>query len=658
MKFSQKQKRGLQLLCNHIIGSQVRKDDPNQYWKRKASDLKVVEHFEELLPILPKNQQKELSRFASLLNSRLLGLTWNGLLLPIQQLNKKQIATMLDRWSRSSLNSIRKAHSAIIKLTCYYYYVSLNGSNANPNWKSMQYKGDLGYKPVSHSAIKPIQVTENIDLEVDYLIIGSGSGGGVVANELIQRNKAVLLVEKGPFKMPMHMNHFEEDMHNTLYEQRALLNSNNGGVTILAGSCFGGGSTINWAGSLRTPDYVLEEWAKKFNNPHFLESSFQEGFDFIERKTSVQKSIDRHNPQNEILWQAGVASNLKPSIIPRNVKINDQLNEHWQWHGQGYSSLGNSFRIKQSTAVSFLEGAAQDGLQILCDTEIEKLNIEQGKVTGASGIHKNGSRVHIKANTVVVAAGSLHTPAILMRSGIRHTQLGKNLHLHPAVVTSAMYDQKIEAWYGPMMSTLINDFHNLDHEHHGFKIETAPFHPGFASVILPWKNAIQFKTDMAELAKVAHFVTLVRDKHSGQIKLNKAGKPIVHYVPHSHDLNHSKRGIAESFKLHAKGGAKKIFHPHQHAKIYHSEKESLNAYFEETKKLKWKPNQYRIGSAHQMGTCRMSGDRKLGVVKPSGELWDIKNLFIADASLFPSASGANPMLSIQALALHVSKNIP
>jgi hypothetical protein len=290
MKLSDKSKKALTILCNHIVSSQVRKNDSDKYWKRKASDLKVVDQIESLITILPRSQQKELHRFSKLLSSRLLGLTWNGLLLPIQDLNKKQLNTMLNRWIRSPFNNIRKAHSSIIKLCTYYYFIVKEENNQNPNWKTLGYKGDLGYRPVSHSAIKPLDITSKHVIETHYLIIGSGSGGGVIASELSSRNKEVLIVDKGPFKMPMHMNHNEEDMHGTLYEQKGMLSTKNGGMTILAGSCFGGGSAVNWAGSFRTPDYILEEWAKDYNNPHFIDSAYQAGFEFVEKKISVKKN--------------------------------------------------------------------------------------------------------------------------------------------------------------------------------------------------------------------------------------------------------------------------------------------------------------------------------------------------------------------------------
>jgi choline dehydrogenase-like flavoprotein len=304
-----------------------------------------------------------------------------------------------------------------------------------------------------------------------------------------------------------------------------------------------------------------------------------------------------------------------------------------------------------------LEGASQRGLQVLCDTEIIKLKIESGKVVGAIGKHKDGHEITIHAKHIVLAAGAIHSPAILMRSKLRHAQLGKNLFLHPTVVSSAIYDQKINTWFGPMMSTVIDDYAHMNN-HYGFKVETAPFHPGFASVVVPYKNSIQFKTDMLSVSRMAHFVALVRDKNGGKIKVNKKGRPIINYKIHKTDLKTIKQGTKAIMKLHHKVGALKIFHPNQLAQPFVPEDQNISQYFKSNEKLSWKPNQFTVGSAHQMGTCRMSGDRAKGITKPDGESWLANNLYIADASLFPTASGVNPMLSIQALAYHVAKNIP
>ncbi|MEL6989322.1 MAG: GMC family oxidoreductase N-terminal domain-containing protein, partial [Bacteroidota bacterium] len=393
-----------------------------------------------------------MKKLANLLASSLLGFTWGGPLKPIISLNKTQITQLLNKWKGSKIHSFRKSYNSVIKLCSYFYYTKINEQKRNPNWSAIQYKGDLGYKPVSHSAIQPLDITNDITLSTDYLIIGTGCGGGVVASILSKNNKELLIVEKGPFKMPMHLNHLEGDMHNTLYEQRALLNSNDGSTSVLAGSCFGGGSTVNWAGAFQTPDYILHEWSRQYANPHFESKEYTKGFDYVKQWTGIHSNLTKHNPQNQLLWDIAQKQNLNPEIIPRNTKLNDQLNDHWQWVGQGYSSLGNSFRIKQSTAVTFLEYAAQRGSKILCDTEIQSIKIKNGKATEAIGLHKSGHYVCIKAKHIVVAAGSIHSPAILKRSGIRHTALGKNLYLHPTAVISGVFEQKIDSWFGPMMT--------------------------------------------------------------------------------------------------------------------------------------------------------------------------------------------------------------
>ncbi|MEL6989072.1 MAG: GMC family oxidoreductase, partial [Bacteroidota bacterium] len=211
-------------------------------------------------------------------------------------------------------------------------------------------------------------------------------------------------------------------------------------------------------------------------------------------------------------------------------------------------------------------------------------------------------------------------------------------------------------WFGHMITTIVNDFSNLDGEHYGFKIETAPLHPGFKSVVLPYQNAIQFKTDMQKAAHMAHWIGLVRDKYGGQIKLDRKKKAVVHYILHPYDLKHFKRATKEIICLLKESGALKIFHPHNQMNIY-DQSEDFDAFVEAHDQLQWRPCTFNIGSAHQMGTCRMSGHKTKGVVKPNGQVWGVPNLYVADASLFPSASGVNPMLSVQALAYHVGMNM-
>ena len=155
------------------------------------------------------------------------------------------------------------------------------------------------------------------------------------------------------------------------------------------------------------------------------------------------------------------------------------------------------------------------------------------------------------------------------------------------------------------------------------------------------------------------FIVLVRDKYAGRIAVDIHGKPSIVYNLHSFDKAHLLKGMIEAARLHLTAGADEVYFPHNSMQTYIKEQEinKLDDYEKRMVDWGWRPNQFMLFTAHQMGTCRMGTDAKKHPIKPNGEMREVKNLYVADASNFPSASGANPMLSIMAIAHHIANEL-
>ena len=150
---------------------------------------------------------------------------------------------------------------------------------------------------------------------------------------------------------------------------------------------------------------------------------------------------------------------------------------------------------------------------------------------------------------------------------------------------------------------------------------------------------------------------LVRDRYGGRVTVGKrSGQPVIHYDLHDYDRRHLVRAMQESVRLHHAAGAERIDMLHNQPLHFYPQKDDLQAFLPQIAAKDWGLNRFGLFSAHQMGTCRMGGTTDYPV-QPNGEVRSVRHLFVADASLFPSASGTNPMLSIQALAYHVAQEI-
>lgn len=605
----------------------------------------------------------QFEQLLDLLASPLLGLTWWGPFRPAHRLSRAQCDTMLHRWAASPLPQIRNAFNTLRKLTGLLHYGDVQRGQS-----SDAYRKEIGYEPVTQyiqpdSAPLPLlQIQPGSTLDCDVLVIGSGSGGGVIAAQLTASGMDVLVVEKGPYAQAHEFTQQEFPMLHRHFEAGGLLSAQNGSITVLAGSTLGGGSTINWAAALRTPDYVLHEWAMEHGNPHFLEKSYGEGFDIIEKRNAISTGF-QHNPQNQALFDAAVSLGQRVEPIPMNLRFPSQLPADVAWKATGFSCYGDAYGIKQGGVQTFLRDAVQHGARVLANTSVERILIKNGTAVGAEITTTldtpSGQKMPstIRAKKVVVAAGALHTPVLLLKSGLSHPQIGRNLYLHPVAPVGAFHRREMLPWYGPMMSVIVQTFAQLD-GNWGFRIECPPIHPGLAAFALGWEGGEAFQRDMARARNLAVHVCLVRDRFGGQVTVGKqSGQPVIHYHLHAYDRRHLVRAIQESARLHVASDAEEVLLIHNQPLRFNPRKEDVEDFVKKIAAKNWGLNRFGLFSAHQMGTCRMGGDAARYPVQPDGQTREVRNLFVADTSLFPSASGANPMLSVQALAYYVAQGM-
>ncbi len=324
----------------------------------------------------------------------------------------------------------------------------------------------------------------------------------------------------------------------------------------------------------------------------------------------------------------------------------------------GWCCLGCPVGAKQSTPRTCLADAAAHGARLWVGAEAQRVLIENGRAVGVevATAGPEGPRTHtVRARAVVVAAGSLHTPALLLRSGLTNPNLGRHLFLHPTVPVFGDYAELIEPWRGPMLTRYVPHLNNLDGRHYGVVIEHAPAHPGLIGLGLPWRSGAQHKADVARAIHRAIFIVITRDREGGRVTVDARGRPVLHYALARPDGQHLMRGIHEAFRLHQAAGAQLISGTHSGLQPF--EGGDLEAYLQQVTRQGLAPNAYNLFSAHQMGSCRMGGRRPHSVLTPHGEAWDVRNLFVADASAFPTASGVNPMITVMALAHYISQAV-
>jgi choline dehydrogenase-like flavoprotein len=286
--------------------------------------------------------------------------------------------------------------------------------------------------------------------------------------------------------------------------------------------------------------------------------------------------------------------------------------------------------------------------------QADRILVEDGRATGveATVAAADGSQtaLTVKAPTVVVACGSVESPALLLRSGIGGPAAGKHLRLHPAAVIQGVYEQPIEGWIGQIQSTVSYAFADCEGEH-GFLIESAGTFPALLAMSAAFEDGRQHKEDMAHtFAHAAPFISVARDHGGGEVVLDDHGRALVRWSADDEvDRRLLVKAHVELAKLHHAAGATEMFSYHAE-RTWWREGEDFDAFLGRLERASYGPGDVVLFSAHQMGACRMGADPSDSVADGRGELHDVQGVWIGDASAFPTAPGVNPMISIMSLA--------
>jgi choline dehydrogenase-like flavoprotein len=331
-------------------------------------------------------------------------------------------------------------------------------------------------------------------------------------------------------------------------------------------------------------------------------------------------------------------------VMPRGVRHCAQGKEC------GYCGLGCRVGAKQSVVKTWLADAHTAGTRIVVRTKVQRVLVEGGQARGIAGKSVDGHRVTIRSRAVIVACGAIHTPALLKRSGLQNPNLGKHLKLHPATAVFGVFDEELKPWEG-VMQALYSDQHRDLHDGYGLKYETAANHPHLFVPFSPWRGARQHLTLMESLPSTIAVGVLLRDRDGGEVRVGRDGEPIVRYKLSPFDTDHLRTGIDGAAQILEAAGARRIFSSQTKWVAYEPGSSASRAQFmSDADAAGYGAGQCMLASFHLMGSARMGGSPAASACDPTGQTWDVRGLYVMDGSTFPTASGVNPQISIQAIA--------
>ena len=394
---------------------------------------------------------------------------------------------------------------------------------------------------------------------------------------------------------------------------------------------------------LVTPDAVREEWARGHALPHFISAEFTHSLDAVAQRLGVNTAHANPSGRDRVLIRGLERKGWHHGLLPRDVRGCSQDDSC------GYCGLGCRRAAKQSTLITYLQDAAARGARMVVDCDVRRVDLDRASASGVTarvGPHS----LTVRARTVVVAGGSIHSPALLLRSGITLPALGRYLALHPATAILAHMDEDVRPWTGTVQAHYSDQFADLN-DGYGFKFETVPIHPSLQALAAPWESAAQHRERMAQLPRTALVGILLRDRFGGRVSVDAQGNPVVDYRLSRYDAGHLRRAFDAAGELLEAAGAREIWAPLARFISYRpGAARAREEWLARVDSAGWGPNELLLVTFHQMASCRMGATARTSVVDAENRVWGIRNLYVADASTFPSASGVNPMLTVMAIA--------
>ncbi len=486
-------------------------------------------------------------------------------------------------------------------------------------------------------------LVEDTEDAFDYVVVGSGAAGAVAAHVLAKSGARVALVEEGPW---VHTRQFTERVYDAFrcmfrdagtqaIEGRAY-------IPLLQGRCVGGSTVMNSAIAHRTPEDVLDEWARRFGLGNAINARVLEPhFDALELDLSTRAVSDEALGNNDQRFLDEAMTHGLPARRTHRYEHGCQ--------GSGRCFTGCPNAAKQGMNVTYVPRALALGARLYCSCRVERVVLEGGRATGivarTTSSHRSGRaarqvRLHARRG-VIVAASAVQTPNLLRRSGVRSSALGEHFQCHPGYGIGAVFDDVAPESFGATQGAEITALRRTER----VKFETILLQPELAAVRIPgigheWMQRFGLYPHFAQWAMV------VRAEAEGTVRRGWGGGDKVRWSPLRVDMERAIKGAALLSRMMFEAGAREVW-----TGLYGIP--SAMRSIDEVRAIERMPPDPRLFSfisTHLFGAARMGVDPRASVVGTHFQVHDAAGLYVVDSSVFPTNLGVNPQHTIMAVS--------
>jgi choline dehydrogenase-like flavoprotein len=476
----------------------------------------------------------------------------------------------------------------------------------------------------------------------DVVIVGTGAGGATAARVLAEAGLSLILIEEGPpvktaeLRSDMYtaFKRFWRDMGFQVAEGRAF-------TPVLQGRCVGGTTVINGAIMHRLPEAIHAAWGEEYGATDVLSyQALDRVYDTLDRELHVGSAPEQVVGNNSALMRAGVEKlGLRGNLIRRNVQ---------RCRGSAHCNQGCPTARKQSMDVSYVPRAIAAGARVYATCRAERVRVERGRAAGVDARFRDplgrreGPRLRVHArHAVILAASAIQTPLLLTASGIgrRSRLVGRRLQTHPGSGMMGVFDQPVKVWFGATQG-----YETTHYWGERMKFESVGMPLEVAAARLPGLGA-EAIAELCDFERLAIWGVQVRAEAHGSVR-GSLGAPKIAFDMTGADLERLKLGLYRVAEMMFAAGARAVM-PAVHGlpDRVHSLDEMKKVF-----EVPADPRNFHCIAAHLFGTAIMGRGPSSSVVAPDGQVHEVKDLYVADSSVFPTNMGVNPQHTICAVA--------
>jgi choline dehydrogenase-like flavoprotein len=531
-------------------------------------------------------------------------------------------------------------------------------------------KDSNNFKPVNNNGklVAPRVTTPVSEPEIpddcDYLIVGSGAGGSIAAYRLaceVQNPGKILVVESGSRYQPLQdFQDSEIDMMKKVYKEGGLQQTKKTSMTVLQGECVGGSTIVNNAVCFRMPGHVRKQWNLEFG---LTLNGIDAEYDQIEKELHVvplglpgiNERVAAKFTKGVSGYNAGVGSSDQLSM-PEQVLVN-----HLDNVGDGNWNLGNKRMRKRSMLETYIPWSESRGVQILPNTTAVNFICSKNAGTADQVILRaaNGSLKKIRVNkAIVVAGGAIASSHFLMRSCPGNKNIGRRLSCNFAFPVAFDFNEEIKAYDGDQITMAALDpqnrsaFETYFNPPAAFYLSSVPF---FFDRRDRWINRYKY---------LLNFGSLIGSEPNGQIFLKAdvlSGQAFTWELG-TGDIRNIKYALETLIRLGQKAGSTRAIIPTKPGiDLDLTDSKNVDEFLQIFDDFPLRMKDIYIGTAHPQGGNMMAGagsvHRNERVVTEHFKVDGYDNVFVADASIFPTSITINPQLTIMALSSMAAKKL-